>query len=274
MQSHSPVIHFAHANGFPSGTYQKLFTEIERSYPVFAIEKMGHSSRFPVNDNWRELAHEVLDYIAQHVAPDTPVVAVGHSFGAVVSYLAACIEPQRFCGLIMLDPPLASGFSRHLFALAKRVGVIDRITPAQLAITRRRRWQRSVDLVDYFANKGLFRHMDRDCIADYVAAVIEQSEHEQVLTFDPNVEAQVFRTIPHNLNRFSGKLQCPGVIVTGEQTDVCVPFLRNAFIRQNNLKHLTVPGGHMFPLERPLEIAQLITTLTEELVSHGERVSA
>lgn len=260
------TLHFAHANGFPAGTYRKLFEALPSHFRVLAIDKFGHNERFPISNNWHNPAQELNDYVDQQLEDEQQqVIAVGHSFGAVVSYIAACKNPSRFCGLIMLDPPLASGFSRHLFKLAKRTPLIDKITPARLAHTRAREWHHSVDMVDYFANKGLFRSVDRDCIADYVASVIAEQGAQKTLTFDPAIEAEVFRTIPDNLNRYSGKLQCPAVIVTGAQTDICVPFLRNAFIRDNQLHHEVVQGGHLFPLERPIEVAETLVSLIDKL---------
>ena len=264
-------LHFAHANGFPSGSYRKLFSALPDNYHVHAIEKFGHSSRFPISNNWDKQALELNHYLDERLPQEQQVIAVGHSFGAVVSYLAACTRPERFKGLIMLDPPLVSGFGRHVIALAKYTPFIDKLTPASLAKTRNRRWQHSVDLVDYFANKGLFKHMDRDCIQDYVNAVIDESGPEKVVTFDPAVEAELFRTVPHNLHRFAGKLECPATIVTGEQTNVCVPLLRNRFIKQNGLKHVTFPGGHMFPLEQPIEMAAFLVDLIDEMLGHSER---
>lgn len=264
--SSTPAIylHFAHANGFPSGTYRKLFAALPANYNVLAIEKFGHSRQFPVSNNWPNQADEMNHFIDSQLDDNHKVFAIGHSFGAVVSYLACCRNPQRFAGLIMLDPPLATGIGRHIAAVLKRTPLIDKFSPAGLAKTRNRRWHKSVDLVDYFAGKGLFRGVDRDCIADYVNSVIDLHNDEQVLNFDPNIEAELFRTVPHNLHKYTGHLACPATIVTGDKTDVCVPFLRRAFIRQNKLSHVVTPGGHLFPLEDPLGTAKLIVSLIEE----------
>lgn len=214
-----------------------------------------------MNNNWRNQAEEMLDYLDRKTAKDQKVYAIGHSFGAVVSYIAACSRPDKFSGLIMLDPPLASGISRHLFALAKKTSMIDKMTPAKITRLRRRSWHRDTDLVSYFSQRGLFKSMDPDCIADYITAVMRESENQQVLDFDPAIEAEVFRTIPDNLHRYAGLLNCPATIITGEQTKVCVPFLRYDFIRRNRLNHLTMPGGHMFPLEKPIDVANKITQI-------------
>lgn len=255
------TLHFAHANGFPAASYNKLFSAFPEHWKLLALDKFGHDERFPVNNNWRNQADELLIYLDKHTDSNDRIYAVGHSFGAVISYIAACIRPEKFNGLIMLDPPLATGFSRHAFALAKKTRFIDKLTPAKLAHSRRRSWHRETDLVQYFEQRGLFKSMDRECIVDYVNAVMQEKGQENVLSFKPEIEAQVFRTIPDNLHCYTGQLDCPATIITGEQTKVCVPFLRNAFIKQNRLTHTTMPGGHMFPLETPISVAQTITDI-------------
>ncbi|MBT0587249.1 alpha/beta fold hydrolase [Alteromonas oceanisediminis] len=262
------ILHFAHANGFPAGSYRKFFNALPSGYTVHAHHKFCHSERFPVSDNWHSQARELIDYLSQ-VAPNDKVVAVGHSFGAVISYIAACLEPARFSGLVMLDPPLVSGFSRYLVALAKRGRLMNKITPADLAEIRRRKWPKGTDLVAYFANKGLFKDMDRDCINDYVNAVIDEHEHGYELNFDPDIEARVFRTVPHNLHQYSGKLKCPATLITGSHTQVCLPLLRKAFIKDNHLTHMTASGGHMFPLENPKESADAVVTAINAMSGSG-----
>ena len=255
------TLHFAHANGFPSASYNKLFKALPDTFQLLALDKFGHTTRFPINNNWRNQAEEMLEYVDKNTAPDQKVYAVGHSFGAIVSYIAVSLRPEKFIGLIMLDPPLATGFSRHVFALAKKFKLVNKITPARLALRRKRSWHYQTDLVDYFSKRGLFKSMDPDCIADYVTAVIRRKGDQQVLDFDPAIEAEVFRTIPDDLHRYAGHLTCPATLITGEQTKVCLPILRNDFINRNRLTHLTMPGGHMFPLENPLGVAQQITQI-------------
>ena len=70
----SHTLHFAHANGFPSGSYRKMFAALPEDYQVMAIEKFGHSSRFPVSNNW--------DMQADDVAGSEHRIQVGNSFEA------------------------------------------------------------------------------------------------------------------------------------------------------------------------------------------------
>ncbi|MEM0910002.1 MAG: alpha/beta hydrolase [Pseudomonadota bacterium] len=258
-------LHFAHANGFPAGSYKKFLRHFEPQFNVAALEKYAHDERYPLKDNWDNQVHEMIDYIQYQF--DKPVVAIGHSFGGVISYMAACTQPNLFKALILLDPPLILGVARHFFKFAKSNALIDMITPAKKTKFRNREWPEEQNLVDYFASRKLFENIDKDCIHDYVESVTEVKNGKRVLTFAPDIEAAIFRTIPDNLNRFSGKLVTPTVLMTAKNTNVCVPSLYGPFLRHNPIiRHrVFARGGHMFPLEYPDALAEQIMQLLPEL---------
>ncbi|MCC2615850.1 alpha/beta hydrolase [Aestuariibacter halophilus] len=250
-------LHFAHANGFPAGSYRRLLQELPDNIQVWALDKFGHNPAFPVARDWLNQARELWHYLDQHT--QQPVFLVGHSFGAVVSYLAASERPERCRGLIMLDPPLVTGLTRHVFKLFQRTPLIDKVTPAGKASVRNTQWAPDTDLVEYFAGKGLFQGMEPACIADYVSSATTHLGDKQTLTFDHQVEAELFRTVPTNLPRHYGRYKGPGVVITGELTEVCKPALINPFIKGNGFEHrVFAGGGHMFPLQQPDNVAELL----------------
>ncbi|QJR79494.1 alpha/beta hydrolase [Alteromonas pelagimontana] len=265
MNHEQPLtLHFAHANGFPAASYQTLFQQLPKEWKILSVPQFGHSSRFPVAANWQHQVTELIDYVANHADDSEPVFAVGHSFGAVISFMAACEAPSLFKGVIMLDPPLVTGAYSWLLKLLKHTPLIDKITPAALSQNRRRKWQKDTDLVAYFQAKGLFKNMDRRCVEDYVQGVMKERNGHWELGFNVDVETAIFRHVPHNLKRYAGKLQCPALLVTGQDTAVCVPPQRNSFIRANKLTHQEVQGGHMFPLEYPDIVASVISSTLGE----------
>jgi len=260
------ILHFAHANGFPANSYTKLFANLSDSIELIALDKFAHNPEFPLNNNWENQVNELIQYVQikqAAIGSNLPVVLVGHSFGAVISYLACCKKPAMFCGLIMLDPPLITGLAGWVFKLAKKSKLIDKITPAGKTKMRNTRWHHKTDLVQYFKHRTLFKNIDVDCIADYVNAVTREHQGERLLHFNVQTEADIFRTIPDNLHKQYGKLQTPSYLLTGKYTDVCIPKLRNHFIKGNAMiTHEALDfGGHMFPLERPFHVASRINTL-------------
>ena len=241
IQAPEVNLHFAHANGFPAASYQKLFNALPENFEVIALDKFGHTPRFPISNNWSNQVAELIHYVEG--AATAPVYAVGHSFGAVISYMAVCSRPALFKGLIMLDPPIITGFSRLMFKLLKSTPLIDRLTPAGKTDRRCRRWTKNADIAAYFKARGLFENMDDDCIQDYVKAVTELNGGYYNLSFNTDVEANIFRKLPHNINRYYGQLKTPALLITGEDTAVCVANLIKPFVRANKLEDKVFAGG-------------------------------
>lgn len=268
----SVTFHFAHANGFPAQSYRTLFELLPEDWARLHVEKFGHSTRFPVNKNWANQVSEMIELIKRE-SKDEPVYGIGHSFGGIVTFMAACEAPALFRGVILIDPPLVTGPWRHLLKVVKRTPVIDKITPAGLSKSRNTRWSQDTDLVDYFASRGLFKNMERRCVKDYVDAAIKRHGNQQVLDFERSIETDIFRNVPHHLSRFTGKLKCPGMLLTGQQTDVCVPVMRNRFIRDNHLEHAQLPGGHMLPFEHPRLVAEFISKTIQNWQTQRESLA-
>lgn len=262
-ESEAICAHFAHANGFPAGSYRLLFEHLQPNLSVFALDKFAHNPKYPLVDNWHNQVDELIAHVEQNA--DGQVVAIGHSFGGVISYIACCIRPDLFSGLIMLDPPVAAGVARYVFRFAKRNRLIYRLTPAKKTKMRKHRWHKDDDLLKYFSERALFKDMDKRCIQDYIQSVTALRGDERHLLFDRDIEANIFLTIPHNLPNYYGKLQCPATLITPRFTDVCVPRLRKPFLRGNpTITHQELPGGgHMFPLEHPKMVADAIVSIIE-----------
>lgn len=263
-QSTGVTLHFAHANGFPAGSYQQLFNYLPSHWRILAMPKFAHSNQYPLKNNWPHQGQELLDFVFDREDAPDKVYLVGHSMGAIISYIGASMQPERVKGLILLDPPALMGRARFMFKVLKKTKFIDKLTPAGMAAIRRNGWAINTDLVEYFKQKALFRHFDERCIQDYVNAVMAEVKGEYRLHFEPDVEAEIFRSVPDNLAKWKGMLQCPRLLVTSRDGPVNPPNSRNAFIKANNLQHQTHPGTHMFPMEHPESVAALITsTITQ-----------
>ena len=256
--------HFAHANGFPAGSYNTLFSALPRHFRRIHVERFGHDPALPVNGNWRNQVLELIRHVKKENKDPRGVYGIGHSFGAVVTYMAACEAPELFRGLILFDPPLVVGPLSHFFKFAKYTPLINKLTPAKLAQTRNTSWPSSTDMVAYFHGKSLFRDMDKRCVRDYVTAVTARKGDNISLTFKADVEAALFRNVPHNLAKYTGKLKCPAVLVTGNKSNVCKPEMYMRLMKQNAIEHTQLPGGHMFPLEQPEMVAEFITSTLNE----------
>lgn len=254
----SQQIFFAHANGFPSATYGKLFAALAPDYKVRHLAQHGHDPRFPVGDNWQQLVDELLHHLAEQ---DAPVWGVGHSLGGVLHLHAALRQPQYYRGVVMLDSPVLTRADQWLIRAAKRFGFIDRITPAGRTLGRREAFTDRDSARDYFSAKTLFRDFDRDCLEAYLEHGLRTADDGLRLRFDAAIEIGIYRSIPHQSPAPARQLQLPLAMVRGQSSRVVRRHHALAVRRMPQGEYHSVPGGHMFPLERPVDTASLIKGL-------------
>jgi pimeloyl-ACP methyl ester carboxylesterase len=258
------ILHFSHANGFPAGSYQTLFSYLSADFDISFIERLGHKCDYPVANNWQFLAQELIDDLLARYKK--PVYLVGHSLGGVLSMMVSAQRPDLVKGLIMLDSPVLTSFEARGLTLVKYLGLIDRVTPAGRTLGRQEEWDSLEATAQYFQGKKLFRAFDARCLKDYVEQGTREAEGgKRILHFDPQTEIKIYRTIPDNLHKIK-RLKMPSVVIAGKYSDVFKKHHGFKAKRQLGMEVEWVEGGHMFPLENP----QLTTTLIKRYVKQWE----
>ena len=251
-------VFFAHANGFPSATYGKLFAALGNEFQVLHLAQHAHDARFPVTDNWPNLVDELIHHVRQQLEP---VWGVGHSLGGVLHYHAALRHPELYRGVVMLDSPVLTRFDQWVIRAAKRLGFIDRITPAGRTLGRREVFSDPAQAREYFSGKRLFHRFDPDCFDAYLLHGLAPDGDQLRLRFDPATEISIYRSVPHTSPGVARQLRVPLAMVRGEASDVVRRHHTLSVKRMPKGESLSVPGGHMFPLEHPEATAQLLISL-------------
>lgn len=258
------LIHFAHGNGFPSSCYRQLLNGLQTRYDCCYIDKIGHNPRFPVTENWHYLVDEVIDSIKQQAKQ--PVIAIGHSMGGVLSLLAAIEQPSLFKAVIMLDSPLIGRFKSNMVRLAKALGVIDKITPASRTRGRRDYWQNREQLLTYLKKRDLFKTFTNECLEDYIDYGLKKNGDGYVLRFDPHIEYLIYRTIPHGLHEYEGRLTVPAALIYGDKSTVVDRLDLRNMKKHYKIATYKIKGSHMFPMEHPAETVKQIFTIVDTII--------
>ncbi|MFC1824368.1 alpha/beta hydrolase, partial [Thermodesulfobacteriota bacterium] len=189
------ILHFAHANGLPGGTYTKLVSYLQQHYSVIAVDKLGHTPEYPVTDNWPALLDELIEHI--ECRADEPVIGVGHSLGGILTFLAAYHRPELFSQIIILEPALLYGPFALLFFFLKKVRLIDRVYFVTQTQKRRAEWPDRKEAETYLGKRPPFKQFDPECLRDYVKYGTVKNETGVKLSFDVEVETDLFKTTPH-----------------------------------------------------------------------------
>lgn len=262
----SEIIHFAHGNGFPSPCYRQLLTPLAKKYEIKYIDRIGHNKNFPVTENWHFLVNE-LEYNIHNVSHGKPVIALGHSLGGVLSVMLAVEKPELFKAIVLLDSPLIGWFKSNTLRICKKLGLIDRVTPAYQSQARRRYWTERESVISYLRSKPLFKNFTDESLNDYIDYGMEKDEKGgYTLRFNPAIEYQIYRTIPHILFQWQGKLEVPAAIIYGKQSNIVKPFDLRYMKKHYNINSFALEGGHMFPMEHPQKAASMVVQALDSIV--------
>lgn len=258
-----PVLHFAHSNGFISAVYRKFLDELSKDFEVIYVPALGLDPRFPVDNNWKSLTEQVRDSVESQ--SKVPVIGLGHSLGAMTTYMAAHRYPHLFKGLIMMDPPIINGAGAAFMAMAKLFGLADRVTPAGKSLGRREIWPSREAAYESLRPKRLFQNFDEDSFRAYMEYGLTETGEGVRLTLPAETEVAIFRHTPTNSWAFRKPLSIPSAVVTGEQSEFNATGFIEKLAKRHRMLRLKTPGGHMYPLEFPVETAQMVKRTAQEL---------
>ena len=265
------TIVFSHANGFPAGTYRTLFEAWRAAgYAVHAVEKYGHDPRYPVTNNWPHLRDQLIHCI-EHAALGQPAWLVGHSLGGYLSLMAASRRPDLACGLVLLDSPLLTGWKARALQFAKATGLTERFSPGRFSRRRRQTWDSAEAAHAHFASKAAFARFAPEVLRDYIASATEASEGGRRLSFERDVETDIYDNLPHHLARGLRvhPLRCPLAFVRGSDSEEVRRVGMRATERLARGRVVALEGGHLFPFERPAETAASVLRLIDEMRDPG-----
>ncbi len=256
-----PMLHFAHANGFPPGTYRKLIGELAASHHVvsMAARPLWSDSKPRELRDWSVFADDLRAEIGRRDLRG--IVGVGHSLGAVISLLAAAGDPGLFSAVVAIDPLILTGFHSLFWGAVKAIGLSGRIGIVRGARRRRELWSDRAEARSSYSSKKIFADWDPEVLDDYIdSGMVDLPQGGVRLRYPKECEARTFSAAPHNLWPELRKVSVPTLFVQGEHSDT---FLDAARLRVER----EVPGSrtmvisdssHFVPMERPYELGRVV----------------
>lgn len=256
-------LHFCHANGFPARSYDIMLSRLSEQFNVRFLEMHGHQPQYPVSNNWPYLVDELIDEIKMR--HQQPIIGIGHSMGGVLIFLAAQKKPELFKHIILLDPPLLDSITSSIIGLAKRFKFIDKITPAGRTEGRLEVFDSYEHAFDYFSGKSLFKQADPRCVRDYICHGTEPVGNGLKLKYAVDTEVAIYRTLPSNIRLNDSAIPVATTLLYGQRSDVVRPALIRKLKNKHAINVMEVSGGHLFPLELPVQTADHIRAIIEAL---------
>ncbi|NCP14694.1 MAG: alpha/beta hydrolase [Sphingomonadales bacterium] len=207
---------FAHATGFQGRVFDAII-EAFPDHPAYAVDLRGHGlSRAGPIDDWRLLASDVADFLAQ--AGITGAVGIGHSMGAHTLLQVAADAPARFSRLVLFDPViLAPAF----YAPGQPLYTAENPHPA---IRRKRDFASVEAMIERFGTRDPYSLFDRRVFADYCRHGLTPAAAGQGLELAcaPEVEASVYASSRSNgaILEAARHVDIPVLVVRAQATDL------------------------------------------------------
>ena len=261
-----PMVLFFHGNSFPASTYSVMLNALrQRGMKVQALEKIGHNPSYPVTSNWPHLVEEVHAFakplIEEHPGP---VVLVGHSLGGMLSLMLAAQFPALAQAVVMVDAPAVGGLQAKVLQLSKTLSLNKKFSPGAISSKRRNTWQSLEEVHTHFVSKKIFARWDPQVLNDYVLHGTHEEITDQgvqrVLSFDRNIETQIYNSVPHNLERLLKKypLACPVSLVAARHSREMRLAGTDFTQKITKGRIMMIDGTHLVPMEKPMVTAAAI----------------
>lgn len=256
--------HFLHGNGFCAGTYTPFIRYLADDLRVVASDARGHGNSDGPDvkriRHWKIFADDLK--LLADATLSAPIIGMGHSLGAVATAICAAEHPRLFSALVLVDPVFFTRRRLRRIAWMRRLGLEGLLPRVRGARRRRRRFVSKTEALKRFTSgRGIFKTWSQEFVRAYLeCGILVKDPQTAVLTCDPELEAQIFASVPLDIWQYVARIRCPVLAIRGGKSDV---FTEAAAERLQTFlpdcRVITLPGcGHFPPMEKPAETAAAI----------------
>lgn len=249
---------FAHANGYPPGSYRAFIDCLKPRLRItgFHQRPLWSPEMPPRRLNWQRFAEDVIETL--EVTQNGPVWMMGHSMGATVATLAAARNPRLFKGLLLIDPVFMSSRRVAGSLLASDERAKNR-PMVRKTLGRPDRFENHDEAFRFHRDKRAFARFSDEVLWDYVQAGTRLAEDGSLqLAYAREWEAAAYMSTPWVWYQLA-KIRLPVLGLRGETSDTLTP---GAFRRWGRLQRQAVlkecRGGHLLPMEEPEATAAMV----------------
>jgi len=249
---------FAHANGYPPGSYRQFIASLTEHFQVtgFHHRPMWSDEIAPDRLNWNRFVDDLIETL--DATQEQPVWMMGHSMGAVVATRAAVARPELFKGLILIDPiffPTRRSIASRLTSEAK----LSKMPMVRKTLNRPDHFADQEEAFAFHRSKRAFGGFSDEVLWDYIRAGTRDAQGGGVeLAFPREWEAAAYKT-PLWMWRDVYRVRLP---VLGLRGETSYTLTRKSFRRWQRLQPQAelheCAGGHLLPLEEPRNTAAYV----------------
>lgn len=257
-------ISFFHANGYPSGVYRQFFDALSKAADVAAPALLDAALECSPEQRWPAMRDQALAHLRSQARQRGSArrALVGHSMGGYLALQVAAAEPASVAAVVLLDSPIPLGWRSGALSLAQATGLHYRTGPAPIAARRRDRWPSRAAAREFFAGKAFVKRWAPGVLDDFIAhALIDTPEGEVTLRVPRDAERDIYANIVHRSAqralREATRAGVPVHFIAGTESEETRMAGWSANRKLFGERFVTLPTGHLIPLEAPADCAAL-----------------
>jgi pimeloyl-ACP methyl ester carboxylesterase len=261
-------VHLLHGTGFSAGTLLPLVHLMPKNWDCYISNIPGHGGStwsYRSMPDWLALADALAESIRQKMDVENkgPVIGVGHSFGGVLTLIAASRNPDLFSRIVLLDPVMIKPSMSVMQYFIRASGFWKRTAAFKSVNNRKYQWPNISEMKSELYQKPLYRNFNAQVMEHFLDSASHINHNgERELSCSPSWEASIFASFPKSLWKSVKKLSVKADIVMAEKSFFFVRQGVEAAGRKNKKIQLHEFGRtHCFPMEEPVETVELILRL-------------
>lgn len=261
-----PLLHFAHANGYPPRVYRRLLEPFTKHFRVVAMHfrPLWEGSNPKDTKSWKALAKDMIQFFKEQGFKD--MIGMGHSMGGCVSLFAADMQAGLFKKLIFIDPVFLPKKYIYSAMLMPSSVMMKRNPIAVIASKRRNTWENKQEALAFFQSKKVYQQVEEQVLEDFVQYGLKPTlSGQETLAYPREWEARIY-TLPPNIWPPLKRLNIPSMGIKAEHSNVIFPQSWALWQKlQPNATYLEYPGSsHLVPLEFPEGLSTEILKFIEQ----------
>ncbi len=256
--SGSPLV-FAHANGYPPGSYSRFLSKLGGTFHVYAPKQRpiwGGDDPEKEMESWDTLADDLIVFIEKlRIAP---VTGTGHSMGGTATLFAAAKRPDLFRKIVLIDPVFLGTPQAPIPRMPKKV--MEQSPMIRKTLDRPDIWNTRQEAYDFHRPKKVFARIPDEVMWDYVNHGMKETPEGKIALKYPKLwEAHLYCTPPFVWQMLKD-VKVPLAAIYAEHTDLITPPVRNEWekLRPDHRLIEAKDVGHLLPLEKPSVVADLV----------------
>ena len=260
-------LYFVHANGFLPDAYAPLFDKIEKSIKInhFLLLDIFKNKNF-ILKNWIAYHDSFLESIKHD-----KIIGLGHSIGGNIILRSTISHPDKFKGIILLDPTLFTPKIIFFWKIFYFLNIQKKFHPwLESTLNRRMKYDNFESIFNAYRKKNVFKKINDNNLKIYIDSLTKEKNSKLIIKYPKEHEYSIYKTgllkdnyIWKNIHN----IDIPCLIIRASHSNA---FLENAAKKVSKLNKKIIiktlkNTSHLFPLEEPEIVANIINKFLKEI---------